>query len=229
MRPGAQGVYVGVAWWGKRQAQQGVPVRAGSAWLFSIAMVMGLVAGCHHGGEGVKDVSTSGSATGARASQSPDGLPLWEQPELLAKYPVRAKKNPDGSYDYSDPKFENADLCKDLPPHYWEKRGYMVDNSVNSKLAGLKDCWLDDGSENFSTAIAIATDKKKRKDVVGRLFKQYRPGRFDQIGNNFGFPTCIAYMESSIGRVGFSYTDMSQQASEGQLCHKARENLEKVS
>ena len=155
--------------------------------------------------------------------------PLWEQPELLAKYPVRAKKNPDGSYDYSDPHFENADLCKDLPPHYWEKRGYRITRSSFLKHVKAKDCFIDDGNEDPSQAVTIGTDKRERKDVVGRLFKQYRPGRFDQIADGFGLTICVAYVETQIGRVGFAYADDEDTMSEAQLCEKARENLAKVS
>ena len=197
--------------------------------VLSVVVVVGVLAGCHHGGEGVKDVSTSGSATGARASQSPDDLPLWEQPELLAKYPVRAKKNPDGSYDYSDPKFENADLCKEVAPKFWTQRGYTTDGSDYSDVTTLKDCFVEDENKDVSTVIAIGTDKKKRKDVAGRLFKQYRPDRFDQIVDSLNSPACVAYVETDIGRIGVLYGDIEDTMSEAQLCEKARENLKKVS
>ena len=196
--------------------------------VLSVVVVVGVLAGCHHGGEGVKDVSTSGSATGAGASRSPDDLPLWEQPELLAKYPVRAKKNPDGSYDYSDPKFENADLCKDLPPHYWEKRGYKVSGSQQSKRATLKDCSLTDGTESFDEGASVSTDKRIRKNVGGKLFKQYYPGRFDQVIMNLWPPLCSAYIETSIGRIGFSYANDEENLSENELCERAHRFLEKV-
>ena len=203
--------------------------RAARVRVLSLVVVVGVLAGCHHGGEGVKDVSTSGSATGARASQSPDDLPLWEQPELLAKYPVRAKKNPDGSYDYSDPKFENADLCKDLPPHYWEKRGYRIEGSKNIESATLKDCWLSDHARDLSKAISIGTDKNEKRKVGGSLFKQYHPGRFDKIIKGYSPTGCIAFIETPIGRIGFGYMDDEEKMSEAQLCEKARENLKKVS
>ena len=154
--------------------------------------------------------------------------PLWEQPELLAKYPVRAKKNPDGSYDYSDPHFENADLCKDLPPHYWEKRGYSVLGPSYFDSVPVKDCLVDAGNKDLSKGVIIGTDKKQRKDVIGRLFKQYRPGRFDKVIMNTFPRTCVAYLETAIGRIGFAYGDDDEQVTEQMLCQKARENLKKV-
>ena len=195
----------------------------------SVVVVVGVLAGCHHGGgDSAHSTSASGSATGAGASRSPDGLPLWEQPELLAKYPVRAKKNPDGSYDYSDPHFENADLCKDLPPHYWEKRGYSVLGPSYFDSVPVKDCLVDAGNKDLSKGVIIGTDKKQRKDVIGRLFKQYRPGRFDKVIMNTFPRTCVAYLETAIGRIGFAYGDDDEQVTEQMLCQKARENLKKV-
>ena len=198
--------------------------------MLSLVVVVGVLAGCHHGGgDSAHSTSASGSATGAGASQSPDDLPLWEQPELLAKYPVRAKKNPDGSYDYSDPKFENADLCKDLPPHYWEKRGYETKGTNYVHSSTVKDCWIDDSNQDLSKGGTIGTDKRERKHVAGKLFKQYSPGRFDQVVMNMWPLLCTAYIETPIGRIGASYGSEDDKISEAQLCERAREILGKVS
>ena len=208
----------------------------GSLCVLVVGIAVGLLAGCGHDGarpgqQSVVPSSIPGHAAGATSvlTKNARDRPVWEQPELLAKYPVRAKRNPDGSYDYSDPKFENADLCKDIPPEFWKKRGYRVIGSEHSNSSTLKDCIVDDGDGDLSKAMTIGTEKRRRKDVVGRLVKQYRPGRFDQLVDSLDLPACIAYLETDIGRIGFAYGDDDKQMSEGQLCQKAGDHLKKVS
>ena len=59
---------------------------------------------------------SSQSSMQQRSSKKNDGeVPLWERPEILAKYPVKAKKNPDGSYDYSDPPFLRTPIFVKTP------------------------------------------------------------------------------------------------------------------
>lgn len=173
---------------------------------------------------------SSQSPVQQRSSKKNDGeVPLWERPEILAKYPVKAKKNPDGSYDYSDPRFENADLCEDVPRGYWESKGYTVIGSDYIKLANLKDCAFLDEKRDLSKYLSISTDKRKYEDIAGRIYKKYNPGRFDQIIFSIRTPGCVAYVETSIGRIGFGYLDDEEKMSEEQLCQKANDNLKKVS
>lgn len=155
-------------------------------------------------------------------------LPLWERPEVLAKYPVKAKKNPDGSYDYSDPRFENADLCEDAPPGYWEGLGYRVVGPHYIKFRTLKNCgleFLDRGQEKF---IAVGTDSLPKNNLTGRLYREYSPYRYDQIDELFGVKACISYLETPLGRVGvtdlaeFDYRDFKE------LCDDARRELERL-
>lgn len=95
--------------------------------------------------------------------------PLWERPEVLAKYPVKAKKNPDGSYDYSDPRFENADLCGDAPPGYWEGLGYRVVGPDYIKFRTLKNCGLEIMDKGQERLIAVGTDALP-KDQLGEKY-----------------------------------------------------------
>ena len=89
-----------------------------------------------------------------------DEVPLWERPEILAKYPVKAKKNPDGSYDYSDPRFENADLCEDAPPGYWESRGFIKKTSSKDEFLHFNDFLLKRVNETQHLLINFGTDRR---------------------------------------------------------------------
>ncbi|MDO4914342.1 hypothetical protein [Corynebacterium sp.] len=174
-------------------------------------------------------ISSQPSPTKHNPEKNNNEFPLWERPEILAKYPVKAKKNSDGSYDYSDPQFENADLCEDVSPGYWESKGYTVIGSDHIKLANLKDCAFLDEKRDLSKYLSISTDKRKYEDIAGRLYRKYSPGRFDQIIFSIRTPGCVAYVETSIGRIGFGYLDDEEKMSEEQLCQKAHDNLKKVS
>lgn len=105
---------------------------------------------------------SSQSSMQQRSSKKNDGeVPLWERPEILAKYPVKAKKNPDGSYDYSDPPFfENADLCEDAPPGYWESRGFIKKTSSKDEFLHFNDFLLKRVNETQHLLINFGTDRR---------------------------------------------------------------------
>ncbi len=154
--------------------------------------------------------------------------PLWERPEVLAKYPVKAKKNPDGSYDYSDPRFENADLCEDAPPGYWEGLGYRSVGSDYIKFRKLKNCGLvimDRGQERL---IAAGTDSLPKNNLAGRIFREYSPYKYDQINEMFGVKACVSYLETPLGRVGVTDLAEFDPRDFKELCDDARSELERL-
>jgi len=176
-------------------------------------------------------------ATGSTSSGSEDtrpgkgrqnGFPLWERPEVLAKYPVKAKKNPDGSYDYSDPRFENADLCEDAPPGYWEKLGYRVVRPDYIKFRTLKNCVLQIGDGNLSDGFGVTTDKLEKIKILDSRSKQYSSSRYDQPKEVDGLKGCVSYIETPIGRVGFGYVDFDEGADFTRLCDISRKGLERI-
>lgn len=154
--------------------------------------------------------------------------PLWERPEVFAKYPVKAKKNPDGSYDYSDPRFENADLCGDAPPGYWEGLGYRGVRPHYIKFRTLKNCGLEFINREQEKFIAVGTDSLPKNNLTGRLFKEYSPYRYDQIDELFGVKVCVSYLETPLGRVGV--TDLAEFDTRDfkELCDDARSELERL-
>lgn len=154
--------------------------------------------------------------------------PLWERPEVLAKYPVKAKKKPDGSYDYSDPRFENADLCEEAPPGYWEGLGYRVVGPDYIKLRTLKNCVLQIGDGNWSDGFGVTTDKLEKSQILDSRAKRYSPSRYDQPKGEDDLKGCVSYIETSIGRVGFGYVDFDQKSDYAQLCDISRKGLERI-
>ena len=127
-----------------------------------------------------------------------DEVPLWERPEILAKYPVKAKKNPDGSYDYSDPRFENADLCEDAPPGYWESRGFIKKTSSKDEFLHFNDCLLRETNETQSLLVDFGTDKRSREEVPGKRVENENPTTFTRWGRIVGDPHCVVYVDHAM-------------------------------
>lgn len=172
--------------------------------------------------------TSSGSEDARSGNKKQKGLPLWERPEVLAKYPVKAKKNPDGSYDYSDPRFENADLCEDAPPGYWEGLGYRVVGPDYIKLRTLKNCIIQIGDGNWSDGFGVTTDKLEKKQIIDRRSKWYSPSRYDQPKEVDGLKGCVSYIETPVGRVGFGYVDFDELMDFTRLCDISRKSLERI-
>lgn len=173
--------------------------------------------------------STSfGSEDTRSGKEKQKGLPLWGRPEVLAKYPVKAKKNPDGSYDYSDPRFENADLCEDAPPGYWEGLGYRGVGPDYIKFRTLKNCGLQIIDRGQERLIAVGTDSLPKNKLSGRLFREYSPYRYDQINEMYDVKVCVSYLETPLGRVGVTDVAEFDPRDFKDLCDDARSELERL-
>ncbi|MDO4914343.1 hypothetical protein [Corynebacterium sp.] len=174
---------------------------------------------------------SSQSPVRQRSSKKNDGeVPLWERPEILAKYPVKAKKNPDGSYDYSDPNFENADLCVDAPPGYWETRGYQIIISKHLPYLTSKDCLLKKiPSADEDLLFNFGTDARSKDRVSGTqvmVASSSKYGRFDGEGSD---SQCILYLETQVGRVAAQVMNEDNSTHNYKyLCQKAKELFEEL-
>lgn len=207
-----------------------------------IAVAVWMLAGCHtttdKSSEINSDLSETTSSSSAMthppiSSQSPveeygskknnDEVPLWERPEILAKYPVKAKKNPDGSYDYSDPRFENADLCEDAPPGYWESRGFIKKSSDKDEFLHFNDCLLKRVYETQPLLINFGTDRRSRKEVPGKRVENENPTTFTRWGSVVGDPHCVVYTETKLGRVAVQAIDETRTLSQKELCELVQE------
>lgn len=202
-----------------------------------IAMAVWMLAGCHTTTDKSSEINSDLSETTLSSSvmthppissQSPvqqrsskkndDEVPLWERPEILAKYPVKAKKNPDGSYDYSDPLFENADLCEDAPPGYWESRGFIKKSSDKDEFLHFNDCLLRETNETQPLLMDFGTDKRSREEVSGKRVENENPTTFTRWGRIVGDPHCVVYTETQLGRVAVQAIDETQTLNEAELC-----------
>lgn len=214
-----------------------------------IAMAVWMLAGCHTTTDKSSEMNSDLSETTLSSSvmthppissQSPvekygskkndDEVPLWERPEILAKYPVKAKKNPDGSYDYSDPRFENADLCEDAPPGYWESRGYEILISKHLPYLTSKDCLLRKvPSSDEDLLFNFGTDARSKDRVSGThvmVASSSKYGRFDGAGND---SQCILYLETQLGRVAAQVMNEDGSTHDHKfLCQKAKELFEEL-
>ncbi|WP_152646900.1 hypothetical protein [uncultured Corynebacterium sp.] len=152
------------------------------------------------------------------SKKNDDEVPLWERPEILAKYPVKAKKNPDGSYDYSDPLFENADLCEDAPPGYWESRGFIKKSSDKDEFLHFNDCLLRETNETQPLLMDFGTDKRSREEVPGKRVENENPTTFTRWRRIVGDPHCVVYTETQLGRVAVQAIDETQTLNEAELC-----------
>lgn len=157
-----------------------------------------------------------------------DEVPLWERPEILAKYPVKAKKNPDGSYDYSDPRFENADLCEDAPPGYWESRGFIKKTSSKDEFLHFNACLLRETNETQSLLVDFGTDKRSREEVPGKRVENENPTTFTRWGRIVGDPHCVVYTETQLGRVAVQAIDETQTLNEAELCDLVKKLNERL-
>lgn len=210
--------------------------------LIYIAAAVWMLAGCHtttnksseiNSGLSETTVSSSAMTRPPISSQSPvekysskkndDEVPLWERPEILAKYPVKAKKNPDGSYDYSDPRFENADLCEDAPPGYWESRGFIKKSSDKDEFLHFNDCLLKRVYETQPLLINFGTDRRSRKEVPGKRVENENPTTFTRWGSVVGDPHCVVYTETKLGRVAVQAIDETRTLSQKELCELVQE------
>lgn len=210
--------------------------------LICIAAAVWMLAGCHtttnksseiNSGLSETTVSSSAMTHPPISSQSPvgkygskknnDEVPLWERPEILAKYPVKATKNTDGSYDYSDPRFENADLCEDAPPGYWESRGFIKKSSDKDEFLHFNDCLLKRVYETQPLLINFGTDRRSRKEVPGKRVENENPTTFTRWGSVVGDPHCVVYTETKLGRVAVQAIDETRTLSQKELCELVQE------